>query len=217
MKKLFAPLAAGLLLLASCTKDRISGSGTVTTENRNVANFTEVSTSGSSDVHIVQGTAFSVQVKGYNNLLPFFETKVINNTLEVGYQQGTNIHNDNIEVFVTMPSFEGARIDGSADIDVKGAFTSNSVILSVYGSGNIDIEAGSTQSLTTDISGSGNIRAFGLAAEHADASITGSGTAELNVANHLKADIAGSGNIYYKGTPTLESFVSGSGKVIHRP
>lgn len=217
MKNLITCAVVGLFLLTSCTKDKISGSGPLTTETRAVSNFTKVSTAGSTDVHIVQGANFSVQVKGYSNLLPYFETRVTNNTLQVGYRQGANIRNDNVEMLVTMPAFEGARIDGSADIDVKGNFTSTNMDVSIHGSGNIDIEGGTAQTLVAAISGSGNIHAFGLAADRAEATISGSGTVELNIVTHLKANISGSGNIYYKGTPTIESSTSGSGKLIHRP
>jgi hypothetical protein len=216
MNKLFL-FAATLFILASCSKDRITGEGAVTTEDRNVSNFTKVSTNGSTDVHIVKGTSFSVQVKGYSNLLPYFETKLHNNTLEVGYRNGTNVRNDNLEVFVTMPAFDGANISGSANIDVKGAFTSNVVDASISGSGNIDIESGTSQVFDIDISGSGNVRAFGLTADRAEVSLSGSGTAEVKAVTHLKANIAGSGNIYYKGLPAIESSVSGSGKLVHRP
>lgn len=216
MNKLFL-LTAGLIMLVSCSKERVSGSGPVTTEDRSVSNFTKVSSSGSTNVHIVKGANFSVQVKGYSNLLPYFETKLRNNTLEVGYRNGTNVRNDNLEVFVTMPVFEGAAVSGSADVDVKGNFTANRMDVSISGSGNISLQSGNTQTLDADISGSGGIAAFGVTADKADISISGSGTAEVKAVTHLKANISGSGNIYYKGAPAIESSVSGSGKLVHRP
>ncbi|MDQ3277530.1 MAG: DUF2807 domain-containing protein [Bacteroidota bacterium] len=217
MKPLMTPLFAAVLLLASCAKDKISGSGTITTEHRSVSNFTKLTTAGAADVHVLQGANFSVQVKGYSNLLPYFETRVVNNTLAVGYKEGTNVRNDNVEVFVTMPTLEGARIEGSADMDVKGTFTSNRMDFSVDGSGNIDVENGTTQGLYTAISGSGNIRLHGLMADAADVNIAGSGTTEVTVVTYLKATLTGSGNVYYKGTPVVESSVSGTGKIVHRP
>jgi hypothetical protein len=216
MKKLLVPLLA-IFLLASCSKERLVGSGPVVTESRNAANFTKVTTSGSTNVHIEKGTAFSVQVKGHSNLLPHFETRVNNQTLEVGYKDVTSIRNDNVEVFVTLPAFEGVRINGSADIAVKDDFSSNRMDFSISGSGTIDFETGTTQNLYTDISGSGSIRLYGLTTSHADVSLSGSGTMEVNVATRLKATISGSGTVYYKGNPVIESTVSGSGKIIHHP
>lgn len=216
MKNLLLPLLS-ILLLTACSKERLVGTGPVVTESRNVANFTKVTTSGATNVHIEKGTAFSVQVKGYSNLLPHFETRVNNQTLEVGYKNVNSIRNDNIEVLVTLPTFEGTRINGSADVTVKGDFTSNRMDFSISGSGTIDFETGTTQNLYTDISGSGNIRLYGLTTNHADVTLSGSGTVEVNVATRLKATISGSGTVYYKGNPVIESAVSGDGKIIHHP
>jgi hypothetical protein len=217
MKKILAPIFAAFVLLASCTKEKLVGSGPIVTEDRTVSGFTRVTTSGSTNVYIEKGASFSVQVKGYGNLLPHFETAVRNNTLEVGYKNVTSLRNDNLEVFVTMPALDGARSNGSADMVVKGDFTSNNMQFSIEGSGNIDFESGTTQRLFTSITGSGQIRLFGLTATEAETTISGSGTTEISVVDHLKATINGSGNIYYKGTPTVESSVSGSGRLLHRP
>lgn len=216
MKKFFAPLLAALLL-ASCAKERLTGSGPVVTEDRAVTNFTKVTTSGAANVYIQQGAAFSVEVKGYGNLLPHFETVVRNQTLEVGYKNVQSIKNDNIEVFVTMPALEGARINGSADVEATGDFTSNRMDFFISGSGNIAVESGTAQNLFTDISGSGNIRLFGVTANKAEVSMSGSGTTEVNAVTELKATINGSGTVFYKGSPTIETSVSGSGKLVHRP
>ena len=216
MNKMLLLAVAGLLTMASCTKDRVTGSGTTITEERNVSNFTGVNTSGSTNIHIVQGTLFKVQVKGYENLVSYMETKLNGNTLEIGYKN-VNIKNDNVEVFVTMPSLERVHTSGSASIDVKGTFTGeNTLTASLSGSGNIDIEAGDAQLFKSSISGSGNIRAFGLLAQRADVSISGSGSTEVKAVNNLKVNISGSGVVYYKGQPVVETSISGSGQVVHR-
>ena len=208
---------AGLLTLASCTKERITGSGAIVTEGRNAAFFTKVNTSGSTDVHITQGINFKVEVKGYSNLVPYMETKVTNNTLEIGYKNNVNVKNDNTEVFVTMPLLESVNTSGSSNIDVKGIFSgSTTLTASVSGSGNIDIEQGNAQQFKSTISGSGNIRAFGFLAQQADVLISGSGSTEVSAATNLKVNISGSGTVYYKGQPVIETSISGSGKVVPR-
>jgi hypothetical protein len=208
--------AAGLLTLASCTKERVTGSGAIITEDRNTSNFIKVSTSGSTNIHITQGAAFKVQVRGYENLGAYMETKVTNNTLEIGYKNGVSVKNDNVEVFVTMPALESVNTSGSANIDTKGVFTGATLIASISGSGNIAIEGGDAQFFKSSISGSGNIKAFGLLAQRADVSISGSGSTEVSAVNNLKASISGSGTVYYKGQPVVETFISGSGRVVHR-
>lgn len=213
MNKTFFAALVGLFFLAACSKDKISGSGQVSTESRNAANFTKVITNGSTEVHVAQGANFSVQVKGYSNLLPYMETKVSGNALNIGYRHGVNIKNDNAEVYITLPALESVVTNGSGNVDVKGTFNGTTLQAGISGSANISIEAGSVSLFKINSSGSGNVRALGLTAQNADVSISGSGTAEVWAVASLKATISGSGVVYYKGQPVIETSISGSGKV----
>jgi hypothetical protein len=104
------------LAFSSCSKEHIKGNGTTVTETRTVSGFSKIDASGSSKVYITQGAVFKVEVKGYSNLLPYYETKQVNNTLQLGYKQDVNVKNDNIEVYVTLPALTGLELEGSGDI-----------------------------------------------------------------------------------------------------
>ena len=174
------------------------------TEQRNVTNFTKIKTFGSNNVLVTQGAAFSVEVKGYGNLLPYFETTVNGGVLELKYKNNTRIRNDNIEVHITMPLLTGLWSYGSGDILCAGNFAGNiSFEVNIHGSGDISIEKGDTQKFTGATTGSGSLKAFGFEADNADMTITGSGNQEISVNTRLDGNITGSGNIYYKGTPRL--------------
>lgn len=218
MKQVTLLLLAGMIvLLSACSKERITGSGNSKTEIRNTPSFNAVSVLGSSNVYITKGTALKVEVYGYENLLPYFETTVVNNELRVGYRSGVNIRNDNIKVYITMPDpITFLNIQGSGSISVTGNFTSTvSVDLLINGSGNIDFESGTAPKAMLRINGSGNINAYGLSAKESDAGITGSGNIKTSVTEKFIAAISGSGNIYYKGDPAIiNSTVTGSGRVI---
>lgn len=203
-----------IILIAGCSKDKVSGSGAVVTEDRPEANFTGVSMGGSNNVHITKGAGFRVQVKGYGNLLPYYETRVANGVLKLGYKD-VNIRNDNIEVFVTMPGLNFLSISGSGDMDVHGNFDGNSTFQTIIsGSGNIGLEQGTARDFSSTISGSGNVAAFGIAAENAIINVSGSGNTEITATAILDVTISGSGNVYYKGKPVVTSHVSGSGAII---
>ena len=214
MSKFF--LLAGILFLASCTKERITGSGPTTTETRSVSNFNKVRVSGSASVHITRGNAFLVQVKGYSNLLPYFETALNGSTLELHYRDGVSVSNNNIEVFITMPEITSLRSSGSTTADIKGPFDSDVLDVNISGSGNVLIEGAVVNQFRLSVSGSGNLNAFGMVAIRADIDISGNGKTEVTVTDHLNVDISGSAVVYYKGTPTIESDISGSGKLISR-
>ena len=210
-------IATSLMTFIACKKERISGSGPVITETRPVANFTRIHTSGSTNVFVTQGAGFKVEVNGYVNLIPFFETKLVNNTLELGYKNNTTVKNDNIKVLVTIPVLNGLSTSGSGNINTSGAFYNNPVFEThIAGSGNISFSQGTAQNYISTIAGSGSVYAFGLQAANADIIISGSGNQEITSGNNLKANIAGSGNVYYKGTPVINVHISGSGAVIPR-
>lgn len=209
--------ACAMLSLASCTKERVKGNGSVSTETRNITGFTAISASGSTNVFVTQGPAFNVEVRGYANLLPYYETKLVNNKLQVGYRDNVTVKNDNTEVYITLPSLDGLQLAGSGNIRTSGVFTGiTNFTITIAGSGNIHFSTGGTQNFTSRIDGSGNIYTLGLIATNADTEITGSGNTEINVTNQLKAKITGSGNVYYRGTPVITTNITGSGAVIPR-
>jgi len=210
-------LPAAVLTLFSCRKERLTGSGPVITQARPLNNFTKIYTGGATDVYVTQGPVFSVEVNGYSNLLPFFETKVVNNTLELGYREKTTVKNDNIKVFITLPVLNGLATAGSGSIHTIGNFTNNPFFENnITGSGNIYFALGAAQNCRTVISGSGSVYAFGMQADNADITISGSGQQEITASTTLKVNIAGSGNVYYKGTPVITTLISGSGALIPR-
>ncbi len=214
---LITAAVCAMLTLASCTKERITGSGSVITETRNLAGFTAITAAGSANVHITQGASFKVEIKGYGNLLPYYETRLVNNTLQLGYKQNTNINNDNIEVYITMPALTGLSTEGSGNIQTTGVFNSNTNLdVSVKGSGNIRLSSGTAASFKSVISGSGNIYGLDMQVVNADTEINGSGNTEISASAQLKVKISGSGNVYYRGTPAISTNISGSGAVLPR-
>ncbi len=208
-------LLSMLLVLSSCTKDRITGGGTIATEDRNVTNFTKISMAGSTNVTVTKGQVFGVKVKGYSNLLPYFETNVVNGTLEMGYKDHVNVRHDNTEVIVTLPVLNGLSIAGSGNIVSTGDFTNNNQFeTNIAGSGNITLEHGTAVNFANSIMGSGNVDAFGFTAENATIEVAGSGDTRITATNKLQVKISGSGNVYYKGSPLVSVNISGSGKVV---
>jgi Putative auto-transporter adhesin, head GIN domain len=191
MKQLVTAVAA-FFMLTSCTKENLTGSGSIQTENRNITGFTKIDVAGRTGVTITPGSSFNVSVKGYSNLLPVFETKLIGNTLKLGFKTGTSINNDNTEVSITMPVLAGIISNGSSTITIG---------------------SGSTAEFAATINGSSQINAFGMQAKKAELEINGSGVMRISVSDVLKAKLSGSGIIYYKGNPSITSSITGSGRL----
>ena len=216
MKKffVFSVLCTFLLSMSSCIPDRITGSGSITSENRTVSstNFTEIRIEGSMNVNVKQGDSVKIVARDYANLLPYLETRVSGNTLVITYRDNTWLNNTQGEVMVTMPKLTNVELSGSGDVGTIGAFSFTDLGMLLSGSGNFSF-SGSAKNLNAKISGSGNIRAFDMPTENATVKISGSGNIQVNVTRLLDATISGSGDIVYKGTPSVNSSVTGSGRV----
>lgn len=213
MKAIISVIAAALIL-TSCEKSSISGIGNTLTETRPVAPFTGVQADGSSGVEIVKGTQQKVEVIGYANLLPVYETYVSNGNLVVKFRSDySNISHNNIKVRIEVPQLDFIAVNGSGNVYIQN-FVGTDLTTFVNGSGEINASNCKYNSIKTRVNGSGKTKAAQIAVKDADASISGSGVIEVNTSNSFKARISGSGEIKYFGNPsTTDIEVSGSGKV----
>lgn len=210
-------LAFSVFIFTGCEKDYVVGEGILATQQRPIGNFTGVRTKGSANVFITQGPIVTAKVKDYENLLPYFEMKLNGTILEVGFKENVNVKSDKTEVFITMPTLELLRTEGSGNIEAIGIFPlANTFDAQVAGSGNIFIEAASAARFNAAIKGSGNVSAFGLLATEAFTQTEGSGNIEITANNKLNVKISGSGNVYYKSTPVVTANINGSGQVLPR-
>jgi hypothetical protein len=229
--KNFSIFAAGLIFLSSCNV--ITGNGNIRTENRNTGNFQAVKTSGSIDIEITNGSAYSVSVEDDDNVLPYIVTEMSNGTLNIHYQDATSINNDHAKVYITAPSLDKLSSSGSADIiikdplknaqgiemnvsgsgSIKGEVDAPSVSVDITGSGNVDLK-GRTKDFECTVTGSGDVNCGGLQSENTTVKIMGSGNAHVFASVHLSASSFGSGDIYYGGNPSNpEIHTTGSGSV----
>jgi hypothetical protein len=215
MKKFLGLLASSMIILSGCNKDNLSGSGATDTELRVVPVFTSIELKGSAEVDVSYSTTQEVKITGYENLLPYYETKVFNNTLYLQFRSDVyNVRHNNIKLNITLPLLSGIRVNGSGKVTAGNFINGDGLTASVNGSGDIFVNASRYNKANYFINGSGDLKASGNIVAEAVAGISGSGSIELNVTDKLKANISGSGDIKYWGNPgTVETQVSGSGKV----
>ncbi|WP_207491882.1 head GIN domain-containing protein [Aridibaculum aurantiacum] len=210
-------LLTAAIVLQSCGKESIRGSGPTITETRVLPAFTNVRVEGSGKATITQGATQEVIVSGYQNLVPIYETRVVNGTLILKFSNDyINIRNSNIDVAITIPTVSGASINGSGRIWLKGLI-GTTLNVDINGSGDVYTENSIYNDAHYKVNGSGTIHAQNIQAQNASATISGSGTINLLCVQKLVANIAGSGDIYYWGNPAqIETSISGSGKVRRR-
>ena len=233
MKKLFFSLIVMVFFISCNYRESVRGNGNITTESRSVSSFKDIRLSGSMNVHLIKGAAYSVEIKGEENILPYIETNVADGKLIIKYADGVNINTRrDVTVTVTLPELQEVDITGSGDITGNTKFTGNDEIeLGVTGSGNMKLEvdapaieakitgsgdiylSGNTKNIKCSTTGSGKIEATELKAENAVVKTLGSGSINVFASIKLDATVNGSGDITYKGGASVNSKINGSGSV----
>ncbi|RYZ28199.1 MAG: DUF2807 domain-containing protein [Sphingobacteriales bacterium] len=208
-----ATLMVSTASLSSCGK-QIRGSGSIVTDTRPLGSFTIVEAYGSEKIEILPSSENKVEVSGYENLVPAFETHIVNGRLKLEYRKGYYIvRNSNIRVKVYAKELETVRLNGSGYMSVGRFPDQPSLRAEMNGSGEIAIAETYFGKLTMDLNGSGEIYAFEALADTAYAKVSGSGSVKIRVNTYLDARISGSGGITYKGNPIVHQDIHGSGRV----
>ena len=207
-------MVAKAVLMSSCSKEMITGSGTTGTRALSVPAFSSVESHYDISATISYGAAQDISVSVYDNLLDQLDIKVEQGVLKLKYNtQYNHIRNSNVKATIRIPSISRAIIHGSGNIQVSDFADGDAFNAVIHGSGNINVSNSRYQSAVIDIHGSGNVHARGLSAKQAQANIYGSGDTRISVQEKLTARIYGSGDLFYWGDPQLEDFRNGSGRI----
>lgn len=200
---------------SACKKERLTANGNIISETRNLGQFNGVSSSGATPVEIRYGTEYSIVIKGSSNIVPHYNTRIVNSLLHIGFEN-VNVRRDDIEVILTMPMVKKISLSGSTEVEIKGNFPSvTNFDVYISGSGEVEIENEmQAKNVNVEISGSGEVDFEKMTTKNAEANISGSGIMKIQVQDRLKAKISGSGKVYYRGNPTVQQDISGSGKLI---
>jgi len=237
--KLISTLAvvfASLLMTSCIYVEGTLGEGPITSEECIVSDFSAIELLSSADVEISRGDSFRVVLSDYENLLDYWDIKVVNNTLLIQTKPYTSLITSRAKVSIVMPDeLEEVILPGSGNVLIKSAFANleraviggsgninstattnySTLSLRIAGSGNITLK-GTAEEVSTITVGSGRMYLSKLAVQKANCLIAGSGSVYMNVERTLNATISGSGNIYYTGRPEITISDNGSGNLIHQ-
>lgn len=221
MKNKIALSLSGLVLMSmtSCLEDFIfvKGNGHIETEQRITGTFSQVDNSTRFRVICRKADTTSVTVTADQNLLEHIVTEVSNHNLEIRTRP-INVLLDYSErpvITVTSPLVSEVNLSGSGSIEAD-TLTGNSVSIKVSGSGKISVASVNCTNITTKISGSGDIDLPNLVCTRSDFSTSGSGTIvfkgrsdseEIHISGSGKAD----GRNFVTNTASVS--ISGSGDV----
>ncbi len=210
----------------------VKGSGTMTTEERQVSGFNRVVFSGFGDMEISQGETESLVITADDNLLPLITTQVRAGELEIGLKPGVRmLPVGTIHYQLVVKDLERLVVSGAGKVNVAALNTDQLKITNSGASGiNLDnlqtsrLEAvlSGTGSITADgtadyldvnISGAGGFNAADLHSQQAVVHISGLGSATVWVDEQLDASISGAGSINYYGNPVVKQKITGLGSI----
>ncbi|MGN0066740.1 MAG: head GIN domain-containing protein [Bacteroides sp.] len=198
-------------------KKHIQASRTYVTKEYRTADFAKIQLSGSADVLFEQRQGKPlVEVYTSDNVLEALDITVEGGMLKIGFKKGYKVSYNKLKVKVQSPRMEGIYISGSGDVDLKPGLKSDHLVLSIAGSGDINVADLTTTELKVSIAGSGDVDGDRIHCSSLNASIAGSGDIDLEhlAAGTVKASIAGSGTIELKGTADAAHYsVAGSGDI----
>ena len=206
-------LLAVLLVAAACSVTK--GSGKVVSQTRKVTGFTKVELSGSGELTIEKTGMESLTISAEDNLLPQLTSEVSGDTLTLGTKPNTTVvPTKPITYSLTVKDLNGIAVSGSGSVRVSN-LTTNSLTTQISGSGTISA-SGTVNDQAVDISGSGRYQAEQLTSKTAKVQISGSGHASVLATDLLDVKISGSGTLTYGGNPQITQEISGSGKLIKK-
>jgi hypothetical protein len=202
----FILVALTLLLFASCNYadnfKSITGSGTVTTEKREIENdFTSIEVSNNIDVVIEQSDKIEVTVEADDNLQENIITEVKNGVLRISCDYNSFINISSKKVIVKMPFIEDLQASSGSSISNLNTLKSKNITLSTSSAANIDLNIQADKIICKTSSGSTiNLDGLALSLETTASSGSEIDTHDL-IANEVKARSSSGASIQV--TPVL--------------
>lgn len=221
-----------LLVVGFCSCHQVDGNGNVVTEKRTTSQFKAISVGGVFEVELKTGPHISVVVEADENLLPYIDTKVIDEVLKINTRTRFSIGKGHFKVYVTAPEINELNSSGAAIIKVvdvlkteekfrfkssgagqiKAAVDAPEIIVKTSGAGMITL-SGLTKNLQVDCTGAGNANLKELLSETTDVKVSGAGNAHVHASVNLVVKASGAGNVFYSGEAAIQKTLSGAGSV----
>src|SRR5690349_5624495 len=139
MKKTALLLLIPFITLAG-EKDHIKGSGQVKSEKRQVESFNKISTGGSIDVVIEQGSSEGVEITTDDNLQNYIITEIKNHTLNIQVKENYSVSPTKLVVKATCKELKAISAGGSGDVSTSGELKTEDLAISQGGSGNFKLK-----------------------------------------------------------------------------
>jgi hypothetical protein len=214
---------------ASCTGERVRGSGKVVTKDVAVASFTRLQVSWGFAVTVAVGQP-SLKLRIDDNLDRHLDVGVEGDTLRIGLRRVSSVSDATLQATVTAPSLAQVQGSGSSRVHLQDRLAGDELRVELSGASRLDGPVDLT-SATAALSGASQLELSGrtesasasgashlvlqqLQVDALEVSLSGASNAEVSVRRTISASLSGASSLRYRGSPTLtRQDVSGGSSV----
>jgi Putative auto-transporter adhesin, head GIN domain len=206
-----APLVALVVATAvGCNIFGLSGQGEMTTESRQVSDFTRVDASGGINVAVRMGPAISVEVSAQPNILPIIATDVQDGTLIIHSTQAYNT-SEGVHVAITVPALVGVSLSGGSQGTAE-ALGGDHLDVSLSGGAGMTV-SGALTGVTLEASGGSTANLDALQCETADVELSGGASARVRASDAVTGSASGGSHVTVLGGANVQVNTSGGASV----
>ncbi len=199
------------LVLTSCQRQGVRGSGTPKSEQRTLDKFSSVEISGTFKVTVQRGEDSHATVSTDDNLVQLVKTEVRGSKLLVYTEQDVDPRSE-VLVDITTPDVSSVLASGASSVEIRKV-QGEQLTLVLSGAGSMDAD-GSVHDISLVINGAGSVSTRNLRAANARITMTGAGKADVYATDKLDVTISGAGSVNYYGEPKeVRKTISGVGFV----
>lgn len=218
---------------AASSTSSFSDGSPVGTSASNPGAFEGVTLAGPDNIIFTTGDDYSIRAEGDAKAIEQLRYKISGDQIKIGRESNSISwgNSGKATIYLSAPSLKSAKLAGSGDMEVD-AMTTDSTKLSIAGSGNIRVAkietaklsskiagsgnltfAGTSESIDISIAGSGDVSGKDMKADSVDISVAGSGGVELSSDGSVNAKVMGSGDVRIHGDAKCKSRAMGSGDI----
>lgn len=206
-------LLALSLAFTSCRWLGVRGNHHIQSEQRSVADFSEIQADGGMFEIEWRSGPPALTVTTDENLITYVETRVVDNHLRLHLRQSI-LPTHGLKILVSSSNRTAARLRGASQL-IAPQLTGNSFAIETTGASEVKLD-GTLDHLLADMTGASRLSAKGLQVKTAEISTTGAGRADISASERLKVMITGAGQVNYYGNPSVQRHIAGAGEVRHR-
>lgn len=189
------------------------GSGSATTDARNVATFREIEVGGAIALVVTVGPGASVELSGDDNIVPLIRAEVDGDKLVIRASESISPELP-IVATVTTPALDRVTLRGASKAKVEG-LDGDAFALDAHGASKATLR-GRVEKLSLDLHGASTIDADGLSVERVDVEAHGASRVSLAEPQALDAELHGASVVTHRGRPVVRSDLSGASRVSAR-